>query len=176
MIGYAIRNHPPHFLFPTHFLFLRLPDGGEKKNKNKITKMRMWRSVFPACRASHKLSNIGSMKLLSFSLIAALVCSGCASSPQEKAAERQRELQKEAQERFEEQKEKDKERAEEIQDARERAADDARKRTEDVADARRRAADDAARYRAYEAEYARQLGKKPSQLTSEERQWVLDHF
>jgi hypothetical protein len=31
-------------------------------------------------------------------------------------------------------------------------------------------------YRAFEAGYARQLGKKPSQLTPEERAWVRDNF
>ena len=98
------------------------------------------------------------MKPLLFLLVAALALPACVSSPQEKAAEHQRELQEEAKEKFEEQKEKEKE------------------RTEEVADARRRAAEDAARYQAYEAEYARQLGKKPSQLTPEERKWVRDHF
>ncbi|MEI9892895.1 MAG: hypothetical protein WDN28_03005 [Chthoniobacter sp.] len=98
------------------------------------------------------------MKPLPFLLVAALTLPACVSSPEQKAAEHQRELQEEAKEKFEEQKEKDKERADEVREARERAADDA------------------ARYKAYEAEYARQLGKKPSQLTPEERQWVRDHF
>ncbi|MEP6672754.1 MAG: hypothetical protein ABJF10_26555 [Chthoniobacter sp.] len=116
------------------------------------------------------------MKPLPFLLVTALALAACVSSPQEKAAEHQRELQEQAKEKFEEQKEKDKERADEVREARERAADDAKKRTEDVADARQRAAADAARYKAYETEYAHQLGKKPSQLTPEERQWVRDHF
>ena len=116
------------------------------------------------------------MKLLPLSLAAALAVSGCASTPREKEAQRQRELHEQAREKFEEQKEKEKEHEEEIREARERAAEDARKHQEDVADARHRAAEDGARYKAYEAEYARQLGKKPSQLTPEERQWVRDHF
>lgn len=33
-----------------------------------------------------------------------------------------------------------------------------------------------ARYRAYEAEYARQLGKKPSELTPAERAWIREKF
>lgn len=116
------------------------------------------------------------MKLLPLLLVAALGVPACVSSPQEKEAERQRELREQAKEKFEEQKEKEKEHADEIREARERAAEDAKKRTEDIADARQRAAQDAARYKAYETEYARQLGKKPSQLTPEERQWVRDHF
>jgi hypothetical protein len=98
------------------------------------------------------------MKPIPFLLLAALMFPACASSPQERAAERQRDLQEEAREKFEEQKEKDKERDEELRDTRERAAEDA------------------TRYTAYEAEYARKLGKKPSQLTPEERKWVRDHF
>ena len=115
------------------------------------------------------------MKPLPLLLAVALGLSAC-STPEQRAAEHQRELRKEAQEKFEEQKEKDKERADDVREARERAAEDARKRTEDIEDARQRAAQDAARYKAYETEYARQLGKKPSQLTPAERQWVRDHY
>lgn len=106
--------------------------------------------------------------LIPLTVLCAVVLSSCA-SPEA----RQRE---EARERLEEQKERDKDRAEEVEDARRRAAEDARNRTEDIADARRRGAEEGARYRAYEEEYARQLGKKPSQLTPSERQWVRDHF
>ncbi len=108
-------------------------------------------------------------------ICAALLFSGC-STPEQRAAAHQRELQEEAREKFAEQKEHEKERAEEVANARKEAAEDARKRTEEVADARRRASEGAARYRAYEEEYARQLGKKPSQLTPAERAWVREHF
>ena len=117
--------------------------------------------------------------LLSLTIIATFLITAC-STPEERqraaAAERQRKLHEEARERFEEQKEKERDRAEEVADARRHAAEDARDRAEEVADARRRAAEDATRYRAYEVEYARQLGKKPSQLTPAERQWVREHF
>src|SRR5882762_8406088 len=102
-----------------------------------------------------------------FHLGAILALTAC-STPEQRAAEHQRELQAEAREKFDEQKQEERERAED-------ASADARKRTEDVVDARRRGAEDAARYRAYEEEYARQLGKKPSQLTPAERAWVRDH-
>jgi hypothetical protein len=108
-------------------------------------------------------------------LSAALVFAAC-STPEQRAAAHQRQLQEEAREKFSEQKEQERERAEEVANARKDAAEDARKRAEEVTDARRRAAEDAARYRAYEAEYARQLGKKPSQLTPAERAWVREHF
>ncbi len=101
---------------------------------------------------------------------------GACSTPEEQAAARQRKLCEDAREKFEEQKKEERERAEEVADARRRAAEDAADRAQEVADARKRAAEDAARYRAYEQEYARQLGKKPSQLTPEERAWVRDHF
>lgn len=116
------------------------------------------------------------MKPLPLLLVAALIFPACASTPQEREARRQRELHEQAREKFEEQKEREKEHAEEVHEARERAAEDARRHAEDVADARQRAAEDAVRYKAYEAEYARHLGKRPSQLTPAERQWVLDHF
>jgi hypothetical protein len=106
---------------------------------------------------------------------ATLALAGC-STPEQRAPDHQRQLQEEAREKFEEQKDLARERAEEVADARRDSADDARKRSEDVSDARHRAAEDAARYRAYEEEYARQLGKKPSQLTSAERAWVREHF
>lgn len=112
---------------------------------------------------------------LSTALCIPLLLAGCA-SPEQQAAARQRQLQEEAREKFEEQKLEERERAEDVADARRHAAEDAQQRTEEVADARRRAAEDAARYRAYEQEYARQLGKKPSQLTPAERAWVRDHF
>jgi hypothetical protein len=138
------------------------PDGGSNR-------------AAPACLDPVKLSNIAAMRPLPLLLAVALALPAC-STPQQRAAAHQRDLQDEAREKFEEQKEQDKERADEVRDARERAADDAKKRTEEIADARQRAAEDAARYKAYETEYARQLGKKPSQLTPEERQWVRDHF
>ena len=112
---------------------------------------------------------------LSTALCAALLLAACA-SPEQQAADHQRQLREEARERFEERKREERERAEDVAEARRRAAEDAQQRTDDVVDARRRAAEDAARYRAYEQEYARQLGKKPSQLTPEERAWVRDHF
>lgn len=104
-----------------------------------------------------------------------LVFTAC-STPEQQAADRQRKLHEQARERFEEQKERERERAEDVAEARRRAAEDAQDRARDVAEARERAAEDAARYRAYETEYARQLGKKPSQLTPAERQWVRDNF
>ena len=119
------------------------------------------------------------MKILPLTIVAAIALASCASPEERKRAaeaEHQKELREEAKEKFEEQKEKDRERAEDVANARERAAEDARARTEEVTDARRRAAEDGERYRAYEAEYARQLGKKPSQLTPAERQWVREHF
>lgn len=99
------------------------------------------------------------------SLLALTACG----TPGQRAAARQQALAEEARENFEARKEEERERAEE-------AAEEARQRAEEVADARRRAAEDAARYRAYEVEYARQLGKKPSQLTPAERAWVREHF
>ena len=119
------------------------------------------------------------MKPLHYTILLALILSACA-SPEERRraaeAERQKELREQAREKFEEEKEKEKERAEEVADARRRAGEDARSRADEVADARRRAAEDAQHYKAYEEEYARQLGKKPSQLTPAERQWVREHF
>ena len=112
---------------------------------------------------------------LSTALCATLLLAACA-SPEQQAADRQRQLQEDAREKFEEQRQQERERAEDVANARRRATEDARRRTEEVTDARRRAAEDAARYRAYEQEYARQLGKKPSQLTPAERAWVRDHF
>jgi len=109
------------------------------------------------------------MKPLPLLLIAALALPACVSSPQEKEAKHQQELREQAQEKFEEEKEKEK-------DAREKADEDVKKRAEDIADARQRAADDAGKYKAYLEEYAKQLGKKPSQLTKEELQWVRDHY
>ena len=106
--------------------------------------------------------------LLPLAIVSALILTSC-STPEE----RQRVA---AHEKYEEQKEKERDRAEEVAEARKRAGEDARDRAQEVSDARRRAAEDAERYRAYEAEYARQLGKKPSQLTPSERQWVREHF
>ena len=109
------------------------------------------------------------MKLSPLLLIIALAMPACVSSPQEKAAKHQRELEEQAQEKFEEQKEHEK-------DAREKAAEDSRRQAEDIADARQRAAEDAAKYKAYLEEYAKQLGKKPSQLNRDELQWVRAHY
>ena len=119
------------------------------------------------------------MKVLLSFVAAGLLLTGC-STPEEraredaaerkaKAAERQRELEEEARENFQEAKARE-------QEAREEAAEDAADRAREVAEKRQEAAEDAARYRAYEAEYARQLGKKPSQLTPAERAWIREKF
>lgn len=116
------------------------------------------------------------MKTIVVSFFGAVLAFTACSSPEQRAAAHQRELREEAREKFEERKQEERDRAEEVADARKDTGEDARKRAEEVADARQRGAEDAARYRAYEAEYARQLGKKPSQLTASERAWVREHF
>jgi hypothetical protein len=116
-------------------------------------------------------------------LPAALAClafiASC-STPEERAradaAARQRELSEQARENFERQREQDQERRADIEDARQKAAEDAAERARDIAEKRADAARDAARLRAYEVEYARQLGKTPSQLTPAERAWIREQF
>ena len=90
--------------------------------------------------------------------------------------EQHRRLEEEARENFEREREREQERREELAEARREAAEDAAERARDIAERRREDAESAARYRAYEVEYARQLGKRPSQLTPAERAWVRDNF
>ncbi len=120
-----------------------------------------------------------SMKRLIFLSSAALLFVAC-STPEQRAqadaahrrrqaAEHQRDLEDEARENFQREREQQDE-------ARRDAAEDAADRSREVAEKRQEAAEDAARYRAYEAEYARQLGKKPSQFTPAERAWIREKF
>lgn len=105
-------------------------------------------------------------------LLATLVLVGCA-SPEERAADRRRKAERA---RLEQQREADAEFMETRREEQERAREDAAERAGDLAEERRDAADEGARYRAFEREYARQLGKTPAQLTPDERAWIRSRF
>ena len=113
-------------------------------------------------------------------ILAVLTLLASCSTPEERARAdahaRQRDLAEEARDNFEREREREQERRSDIEDARRKAAEDAAERARDVAEKRAEAAQDAAKLRAYEVEYARQLGKKPSQLTPAERAWIRDKF
>jgi hypothetical protein len=126
------------------------------------------------------------MKVFLSLLSASVLLMGCA-TPEEKArtaAERERraheehqqQLEEEARENFERERARHAGIDEEDEEARREAAEDAADRAREVAEERAEAAEEASRYRAYEVEYARQLGKRPSQLTPAERAWVREKF
>jgi hypothetical protein len=54
--------------------------------------------------------------------------------------------------------------------------EDAAERAREMEDSRWQSQQRAHNYRAFEAGYARQLGKKPSQLSADEREWVRNNF
>ncbi len=113
-------------------------------------------------------------------ILASLALITACSTPEERARKdaeaHQRHLADQARKNLEREREREKDRQEEIEDARRKAAEDAADRAKEVAEKRADAARDAAKIRAYEEEYARQLGKKPSQLTPAERAWIRDKF
>ena len=139
-----------------------------------------------ACLRRRALPKSRGMKRLIPLLCAAITFSGCA-TPEEKAraeaaerrqdaAERQRELEEQARENFQREREMEAERRGDFAEARRDAAEDTDERRRDSAERRQEIAEDVRRFREYEVEYARQLGKRPSQLTPAEREWLRANF
>lgn len=97
--------------------------------------------------------------LRNFVLLCALsaLCAGCATEQERREQEAR-------------------DRALDRQEERQRAREDAVRAQEDRERDRQEAAEAAARYRIYLEEYARSLGKRPSQLTAEERAWVRERY
>ena len=142
--------------------------------------------------SSERLSSIGLfanrcwMKIVLSILSASILLMGCA-TPEEKAqaaAERQRreemehqkQLEEEARENFERERDRHAGIHDDREEARREGAEEAADRAREIAEEREEAAEVASRYRAYEVVYARQLGKRPSQLTPAERAWVREKF
>jgi Skp family chaperone for outer membrane proteins len=109
-------------------------------------------------------------------VLALAACSTPEERAREDARDRQAKLRKEAQERFEDRRKQERERQEDVEDARRKAQEDARDRAEDIAKEQSEEAKRSAEYHAYLNEYARTLGKKPSQLSPEELKRIHDKF
>lgn len=92
------------------------------------------------------------------------------------AIKRQEKLREEARDHFEEQQKRERERREDIENARREAEEDARDRAKDLAEKRADQEKKDAEFHAYLEEYARALGKKPSQLSPEERMRIYEKF
>jgi hypothetical protein len=122
------------------------------------------------------VKNPSSFAALLTSLAIFTACSTPEESARADAAAHQRKLAEQARENLDREREREAERRADIEEARANAAEDAADRARDIAEKRADAAEDAARLRAYEVEYARQLGKKPSQLTPSERAWIRDKY
>lgn len=112
------------------------------------------------------------LPLLLFPILLLAACS----TPEESARRDAQKRAEEARERQIEAAERAREDAEDREDARREAAEDAADRAREIAEKREEAAREAAKYRAFETEYARQLGKRPSQLTPDERAWIRSRY
>ena len=90
--------------------------------------------------------------------------------------EHQKQLEEEARENFERERDRHAGIHDDREEARREGAEESADRAREIAEEREEVAEEASRYRAYEVVYARQLGKRPSQLTPAERAWVRTKF